>query len=428
MSLTILSDKKTLTPEEYSFYYGHLRNARRPRIRSMLEFAEQEIVLPNGPYEGRRYRWEWQPYGRLYFEAVDSGLWNRFNATGPTQTGKTLHCFATPTLFHLFEVGETVICGVADEDMAADKWRDDLLPVIERTRYRELLPRHGAGARGGKIKDAIQFRHGPVLKFMTGGGGDKSRAAFTARVLVVTETDGLDTSDTTSREADKVRQLEARTRAYDDAKRVYLECTVSIPEGRTWQEYTAGTKSKIVLPCPRCRAWVTPEREHLQGWQDAESEIEARELAHFCCPDCGQHWTEEERREANLRGQLLHRGQEIDEKGKIAGPLPQTQTLGFRWSHVNNFFSSAGNAGAEEWRKPRAVDEENAEKELCQFTWALPYKGPVEEEAHLDPHLLAERTVDLPKGIVPAGTEFLTMGLDLGKWQAHWILVAWKAG
>jgi hypothetical protein len=35
--------------------------------------------------------------------------------------------------------------------------------------------------------------NGAVLKFMSGGGGDKSRAGYTARVVVVTDTDGLDT-------------------------------------------------------------------------------------------------------------------------------------------------------------------------------------------------------------------------------------------
>ena len=47
-----------------------------------------------------------------------------------------------------------------------------------------------------------------------------SRAGFTARVLVITETDGLDAPGHTSREADKVTQLEARTRAYGDQQPV----------------------------------------------------------------------------------------------------------------------------------------------------------------------------------------------------------------
>jgi phage terminase large subunit GpA-like protein len=114
---------------------------------------------------------------------------------------------------------------------------------------------------------------------MSGGGGDKSRAGFTSRVVVITETDGMDQPGLTSREADKITQLEARTRAYGSRKRIYMECTVSTEQGRTWQEYTQGTQSRIVLPCPHCKAWVSPEREHLTGWQGADSQAAARQVS-----------------------------------------------------------------------------------------------------------------------------------------------------
>ncbi len=223
-----------------------LRQARPRRMRSMRAFAEQEIVIPDGPYAGRRFRCDRQPYTGLWFDAVDSGLWSRCVATGPTQSGKTLSCFVIPLLYHLFELEETVICGLPDMDMAADKWREDLLPAIEQSRYRDLMPSRGGGSRGGRV-ESFQFRNGATLKFMSGGGGDKSRAGFTSRVVVITETDGMDQSGGNSRESDKITQLEARTRAYGGRKRIYMECTVSTEEGRTWQEYQHGTRSRILL-------------------------------------------------------------------------------------------------------------------------------------------------------------------------------------
>src|SRR5678816_4563381 len=138
-----------------------------------------------------------------------------------TQSGKTLACFVIPLLYHLFELGETVICGLPDMDMAADKWREDILPVIERSRYRQLLPSSGGGSRGGRV-ETIQFANGATLKYMSGGGSDKSRAGFTSRVVVITETDGMDQSGGRSRESDKITQLEARTRAYGSRKRIYI--------------------------------------------------------------------------------------------------------------------------------------------------------------------------------------------------------------
>lgn len=122
-----------------------VQQSRAPRLRTMRQFAEQEIVTPDGPFEGRRFRCDRQPYTGLWLDAVDSGRWNRIVSTGPTQSGKTLCCFILPLLYHLFEIGETVICGLPDMDMAGDKWREDILPVIEQSRYRELLPRQGTG-------------------------------------------------------------------------------------------------------------------------------------------------------------------------------------------------------------------------------------------------------------------------------------------
>ena len=196
-----------------------LRQAKSRRLRTMREFAEEEIIIPDGPFAGRRFRCTRQPYTRLWLDAIDSGRWSRCVATGPTQSGKTLSAFVIPTLYHLFEIGETVILGLPDMDMTSDKWNKDILPVIEQSRYRDLMPRHGGGSRGRRV-ESLTFRNGATLKFMSGGGSDKSRAGFTSRVVVVTETDGMDQPGATSRESDKITQLEARTRAYGNRKRI----------------------------------------------------------------------------------------------------------------------------------------------------------------------------------------------------------------
>jgi phage terminase large subunit GpA-like protein len=404
-----------------------LNQARPRKLRGMRSFAEQEIIIPDGPFVGRRFRCARQPYTGLWFDAVDSGRWSRCVATGPTQSGKTLSCFVIPLLYHLFEVGETVICGLPDMDMAADKWREDILPAIEQSRFRDLLPSRGGGSRGGRV-ESLQFSNGATLKFMSGGGSDKSRAGFTSRVVVITETDGMDQPGSTSRESDKITQLEARTRAYGSRKRIYMECTVSTEQGRTWQEYQNGTRSRIVLPCPHCRRWVTPEREHLSGWQGAESQAAARTSGAFSCPDCGEFWSSEERASANLQARLLHGDQSIDVQGNVCGTPPACDTLGFRWSAVNNLFTQPGDLAADEWRAARSSDEENADREMRQFIWCVPAAATKWEESCLDAHELAGRMTDLARGVVPLTAQKLTAAVDLGKYLAHWIVVAWSPG
>ncbi|MGB0714257.1 MAG: terminase gpA endonuclease subunit [Phycisphaerae bacterium] len=422
--------------EEYRWCHGHVgfhrifdrfvELARSPEVRSMLEFACEEIVIPDGPFKGMKFDPEKQPYTKLWFDAVDSGKWRRFVVTAPSQSGKTLCAFVIPILYHLFEMGETVICGIPDMSMAGDKWFQDLLPVIKSTRYAKHLPAKGGGSKGGKVT-AIRFTNGATLRFMSGGGGDKSRAGYTARVLVITETDGMDTPGEASREADKISQLEARTNSYGDDALVFMECTVTVEEGRTWSEYdTNSTRSEIMGPCPYCKEYVCPERDHLLGWQEVDSIIEARERAKFHCPDCGHALSERDRERMNNKAKLLHKGQELSDKGKISGDPPLTDTLGFRWSGFHNLFTSPANLGGEEWRGSRAEDEDTADKRLRQFYWAIPYVPPRLDTTPLTTAEIIKRTSKLVKGKVPEDCDFLTCGIDLGDHMMHYCVVSWR--
>lgn len=402
-----------------------LKIAQAPIVRTMSDWVEEEIILPNGPFEKERYRHHRHPVSRLFFNEVDSGRWSRIASTGPTQNGKTLMCYVAPTLYHLFEIGETVIVGLPSLEMASDKWSEDFLPVIEASQYRNLLPTKGEGSRGGKVKSSIRFRNGATLRFMTAGGNDKKRSAYTSRVVSITEADGMDESSETSREADKIEQIEARTRAFGRrGKRIYLECTVSIERGRIWQEVKNGSDAKIVRQCPHCNGWVTPEREHLVGWNDTESEEEAAAKAHFACPSCEAAWSEDDRVKSWSTCRLVHKGQEVTPSGDIVGPLPMTQTFGFRWSAVDNPFVTAGDLGAEEWLAMKSRDSENAEKKMKQFVWTEPYEPPDIDLTPLDPEDLEKRSSNLKKGIVPDDAEAIVIGIDTGKRVLHWTAMA----
>lgn len=402
-----------------------LRQARAPILRPMVQWVEETIILPNGPAGGERYRHYRHPVSRPFFSEIDSGRWTRIAATGPTQNGKTLMCYVLPVLYHLFEIGETVVVGLPDMGMAKDKWREDFLPVIEASEYRALLPTSGEGSRGGDVKQAIKFRNGATLRFMTAGGSDKTRAGYTTRVVAITETDGMDTAGEASREADKIEQIEARTNAFGRrGKRVYLECTVSIEKGRIWQEYITGTKSRLVRPCPACEEWVTPEREHLRGWDAARNSEEAAELAYFICPACEHRWTEEERTAMADFIRVIHGDQYVSKDGTIHGEIPRTQTLGFRWSAFDNPFTSVADLGAEEWRACHSRNPENSEKKQRQFVWTIPYVPPEIDLTPIDAEQIEQRAVGLKKGVIPPEATHITIGIDTGKRALHWVVMA----
>lgn len=402
-----------------------LARAMPPKPRTLQQFAEEEIRIPDGVYQGALYRVDRQPVMRHYFAAMESGQYTRVFATGPTQSGKTLTCSIIPVLYHLFEFGETTVFAVPSIDMAADKWHEDILPVIRWSRYAELLPTEGRGAKGSHVT-SIRFKNGATLRFMTAGGGDKQRAGFTTRIVVLTEVDGFDAASDTSRETDKIGQIEARTLADPEHARVYGECTVSIEQGRTWQEYINGSESKVLMRCQHCGGYVLPEREHLVGWEEAETEVEAMEESVLCCPDCGACWTEDDRRQGVEESILIHKGQRI-ENGKVVGEPFKTRTLGFRWNAAHNLFVPIREYAARMWRATHrdAIDEELAERELSQFIWATPYRPSAVELAPLEAKEINKRRAALPRGVVPSDATHLAMGIDIGKWRCHWALAAW---
>ena len=58
---------------------------------------------------------------------------------------------------------------------------------------------------------------------------------------------------------------------------------------------SGGTASRIMCPCPYCKEYACPEREHLLGWREAEDELAAIEKSYFCCPACGHALTSDDR-------------------------------------------------------------------------------------------------------------------------------------
>ena len=360
------------------------------------------------------------PVSVHWFRAIDSRRWQRYAITGPGQNGKSLLGFVIPSLHTLFEIGETVFVGIPDMKLAHEKWSVDFLPVIQSS-FPDQLPRTGPGAKGGAIKDSVTFANGARLKFMSAGQGDAGLAGPTTRYLVMTEVDKYDTAGEASREADPVRQMEARTNAFRDfGRRIIMECTVSIPDGRIWQEITSGTDSRLYHPCPHCRTWSTWEREHLVNWQGTEDEFAARDAARWKCLLCSEHFGETERRAMFAETVLVHRGQEVTEAGEVVGPEPRTETFGLRWSAFDNPFISTGRLGQDEWTAARAVNRESSERDSRQFIWAIPYEPPDVDLTLLDPDTVCQRQHGTKKGIVPAGALGVTIGVDTGKRRLHW--------
>lgn len=381
--------------------------------RSISEYAEQEIIIPNGPYSGQYYSVDTQPFIRLYFDAIESGLYQRFAAVGTTQSGKTLSCSVIPTLYSLDELEEDVIYGAPTIEIAKDKWQKDFEPVIRRMKFAQYMPTKGTGARGG-TPTGINFLNGASLRFMTGGGSDKTVAGYTARTVTVTEVDGMDNAKANSREADRISQLEVRGDAFGTDKRIYLECTASITQGRIWQEYLNGTHTVIEKLCPYCNHWVCPEREHLIGWKEAPNEraLMESDIGYFVCPACEHPLT------AKDRVDMVHAC-----RGRVDNPGSLTYSI--RWNGFDNLFHTVGEIALFEYKayKRPANERIDAEKMQHQFRWAIPYDDDQEIDlSAIDDIESSEQ--ELPRFVCPWKPDYLTAGVDVGKHYLSWAIVA----
>lgn len=400
----------------------------RPRqIRTFRQFAEDELVLPNGPRQGLHFRCDFMAWTGPVLDEFTAGRYNRFFASGPTQAGKTLLFFIIPTLYHLFERRDPVIIGVPKLDMAQAIYAERLLPVITQTRYAEFLPRSGAGSRGGKF-EAVRFENGAILRFMGAGGGDEQRSSHTAPIVILTEIDKMDTSGPVSREGDPVRQIEARNRSFRrwGTHRVYAECTMSIETGRVYHEVVEnGTDTRVYLPCAHCGEYITPEREHFGGWQGAANVIEARKLGRFACPECGAEWREKDRRESLQKPVLAAKGQTVTRAGHVHGKPPATKTFGFRWNAMHSALTEMADIAEDEWQAEQ-TDDPSAQKVLTQFVWALPYKDELMSMSGLTRDFILTKITQHPRGVAPDGTAKLTVFVDLGLYRCWWATWAWK--
>lgn len=405
--------------------------AMRPRrVRSLREFAEEEIEMPpGGRYAGEKFSCSLMPWSGLLFDMFSAAfagrsLYRRFVLTADVQDGKTTLGIKIPLIYTICELCENAIFGAPDADMAQDKFEEDVKQMLLHSRFANLLPKKGRGSRGGKSK-TIQFQNGVRLRFMGAGGGDAQIAAFTARVIFATELDSMDQPGQVSRGPDPITKLEARSASFDQMSLFFGEGTLSNTRGRTNLEIINGTDTKIHIPCPHCGEYVTPEREHFSGWQDAADILAAKEDARYVCQKCETPWTETDRRKALERPVLLSRGQEIDKDGVITGEAPRTNTFSFRWNAMLSSLKSQAYIAEREYAAERS-DEDNPKKALFQYTWALPWDDSAQDLSGINRNIVLKKIGPHARGMVPEGAETLVVFIDIGKWTCWWTAWAWR--
>ena len=397
--------------------------AIQPRkLRSMVDWAESEIILPSGPRKGERLNYSYAPYTKLLIEQLESNKYRRFWLAGSVQSGKTLLCFVLPILYHLLEYKEDVIVLLPNMELAHSIFNDKILPVIlANPKLRSNLPE--GFKQAGRNTDVIRFANGAQLRFIGAGGNDAQRSSHTARIVVVSEADKMDCSGDSSDETDPLRQAESRSTSFSDRARIFAECTVSTKTGRIWQEsQIIGTGTKVYIPCPYCNMPIYPEREQLKGWEE-DNVNQAREKVYYECQNCNKSWNEKDRQTALQSPMLVHKTQHINENGEIVGDEPDTNTFGLIYNCFHSPLLTMSDIAEKEW-SAKKHDTEDARRELTQFLWSQPYESEDTTTYSLEKTHLLNLIANFNRGEIPDtdNPAFMIASVDVQK-EWIWLMV-----
>ncbi len=398
-------------------------------VRSYAAWCEEELVMPSGPREGLHFSGDYMPWTKLLLAEYDNPRWRRFFVTGPAQSGKTMLGFVGRLIYEIFELRHHTAIGAPSADFFWSKvWGPKVRQVLSKTKYIRMLPRSGPGSRGGKAT-SMEMANG-VWLYVMGAGGDSDVTSLTAQVLIVTELDQLGDVGEGMRGASPINQMESRLQSYGDDARVYGECVVHTRDDLIWHEVNEeGSGGRVFIRCPHCGVWIWPAREHLRGPREADTVLRARKLAGYVCQECGCLWSEADRTAANAEPRLVHRGQSVNSKGGVTGPMPPTLTLGFQYNgmHMHRDMLPMAKIADQEFRALESGSDED-DKVLHQDIWNIPWEPEGPPEEGLTAKNIRRRTVAFDRHIVPASGGVITVGVDLGKHACHWRARLWTKG
>ena len=394
--------------------------------RDIVRWCEEELILATGPKKGQPLDLSFSPFTKELVSLYASNKYRRFFCCGSVQSGKTLISFTLPVLYYLFERCEDVIVLVPTAQLGAGVWGDKIYPAIRANpKLSKMIPTDGAGSRGGEFNNSFRFKNGATIRFISAGGGDAQRSSHTARVICITEADKMFSSSSGSRETDPLRQGESRSSSYGEQALLFAESTITSEKGRLWSEVNdIGTGTKVYLKCKYCNTYIYPTKDTIQGWEQAESVGQAQKDTYLECPQCKEHWTEEDRIESLKHYKFVHRGQKI-EGGEVVGPDPDTNTFGLTYTIVHSPLVNFSYIGETLWRAAQETTKES-KRYVSQFLFSEPYDNDDDISVTSTTQGQIIRHIrDYNLGEVPPLCKFVNASVDIQKKWMYLMVVGY---
>jgi phage terminase large subunit GpA-like protein len=206
---------------------------------------------------------------------------------------------------------------------------------------------------------------------------------------------------------DPEQQADSRSRGFEFAKLFKISTPLVNPGCRITKSYQQGSQEIFLVPCPHCGHEQALEWANMLGNLD----LEAPELAHFTCVECGGVIEEHHRRDMVRRG-----------RWHALNPAAMRYHRSFHlWSAYAPLQS--WELIAREWKK--AKGDPAAEQTFLNDTAGLAYDAKGEAPPW---EALRDRAAesDLERGMIPQWVLLVTLGLDVQGDRIEWQAIGWS--
>lgn len=370
----------------------------KPTLGTMSARAwlENNITLPVevSPNNPGKLSFDAQPWaGQILQDAVDPAV-HKITLCFGTQTGKTNILFSAYCLLAKFRP-QPAIVALPNDSLADRVTKSRLLPLLKTNEpYKSLLPRTKKAANR-----TIRLPGMPTL--YTGAKSPSSMASMPAAYLFCDELAKWESGRQV--EAHPYMLVQERVKSFPLHK-IFLTSTPSVEENVFWTTYQESTQNRYYVPCPHCGKHFLYEL----GNVDVDREL-------IVCPNCSGTLDDAARLTAMQHGHW---------KATNANNLDP----GHHGYHLNSLYSAYVTLHDFCTTYRQALQSLLKEQAIRNFfnSWlALPYTEQVEVED--DSETIADAQAcrgELHRGTIPDDALFVTLGIDPGQNETHWVACA----
>ncbi|MGE4470962.1 MAG: terminase gpA endonuclease subunit [Desulfovibrio sp.] len=379
---------------------------RRPRV-PVSRWAADNLVVPDGPFSGGRFRLDVNPYLAGIMDCWGEPWTEEVVVCGAPQTGKTLAMYACLAFGVEMRPGPRMLA-MPDDDTLDRVGKGKLRPLFRACPpIRALLGRATASQ--------IRFRDGTAL-YLSSAQSPAQRASISVQDLFLDE-EALYRQ--IAGQGVPVLDFVERTRSYAHKRKILR---VSKPVGgedcSIVQAVREGVDElrRFEARCPACMTFQVLEEPGLICTEKCESptEIRRRRLGRYKCAHCGYLWSDHVRDVAVSYGRWAAT-EPVARPGRVGFHLPAILSRTVSLSEI-----LAAQAAAE------ASDSPDEKQAYANGYWAEPYLAA--EVAPEQSELLELREPDLAPRTVPREAVALTCGIDMQKRSFYFTVWAWAEG